>query len=203
MPVDIDDATDVRGVEIEINYDTELLDTDSDRITAGAVWSAGSAQVVASVDDEAGTIVVWVFAAEGLDSGSGSLLDIEFTVSSDVVVGNSTAIDLAEVVINDGEIPVYPEPKSGDDSADGLITLIASPSDSDTSDSGGLAGYVYLDSDSDGIRDDGECGIPGAQITLTGSDLSGNALDLIALTQGDGSYSFDGLVAGTYQLRER
>lgn len=202
-PVNIDDATDVRAVEIEISYDTELLDTDSDSITAGAAWPTGSAEVIANVDDDAGTITVWVFAAEGLDSGSGSLLDIEFTVSSDALVGDSTEIDLEEVVINDGEVTVDPEPQSGVDSSDGQITFIATQSDPDTSGTASLSGYVYIDRDGDGIRDDGECGVPGVEIVLTGSDLSGNAVELNALTQGDGSYSFDGLAAGTYKLTER
>ncbi len=125
VPVEISDAEGVRGVEIAIDYDTELLDAGSDSVTAGSVWTAGSAEVVASVDDEAGTIVVWVFAAEGLDSGGGSLVEVAFTLSSDCIAGSATEIDLAEVVINGGAIPIDPEPQSGNDSTDGRITIDA------------------------------------------------------------------------------
>ncbi len=123
VPVQIDDAEDIRGVEIEINYDTELLDTDNASISVGSVWPAGSAQVIANVDDGAGKIVVWVFAAEELDSGSGSLVEVEFAVSSDAVVGSSTEIDLTEVEINEDEITLDPQSQAGEDSTDGLITF--------------------------------------------------------------------------------
>ena len=126
VPVEISDAEGVRGVEIEINYDTDLLDTDSDSIAVGSVWSGAGATVVADVDDGAGTIVIWVFAAEGLDSGSGSLVDITFTAAGDAAVGTSTEIDLAEVVLNEKEISVDPEPQPGEDSTDGQITLVDS-----------------------------------------------------------------------------
>lgn len=123
VPVQIDDAEGIRGVEIEINYDTALLDANTDSVTAGSVWSAKGAEVVANVDDDAGKIAVWVFAAEGLEAGSGSLVEVEFAVSGDAVAGNSTTIDLAEVVINENEITLDPEPTAGDDSTDGLITF--------------------------------------------------------------------------------
>ena len=121
VPVQIDDAVDVRGVEIEIRYDTELLDADS--VTAGSVWPAGSAEVVANVDDEAGSIAVWVFAAEGLDSGGGSLVEVAFTVCGAAAGGSSIEIDLAEVVLNEGEITVNPQPQLGQDSTDGVVTV--------------------------------------------------------------------------------
>jgi len=203
VPVQIDDAVDVRAVEIELSYDTELLDADNDSVVAGSAWTSGSVQVVASVDDEAGRIVASVFAAEGLDIASGNLLEITFTVNSDAVVDNTTGIDLVEVVVNEGEITVSPEPQSGEDSTDGLLTFVAADEGDDSSGTGSLSGYVYVDSNGDGIRDSDECGVPGVQITLTGSDDSGNAVNREVFTQTDGSYLFDELASGTYQLTER
>ena len=79
-----------------------------------------------------------------------------------------------------------------------------SSSGSDTSTgSNSLAGYAYIDRDGDGVRDDDECGVPGVQITLTGVDESGNSLEYIVLTHTDGSYLFEGLPDGTYELTER
>ena len=217
VPVEISDSEDVRGVEIEISYDTDLLDADDDSVTAGAVWEDAGADVVVNVDDDAGTIVAWVSAAAGLESLSGSLLDIEFTVSSDAVVGETTDIDLVEVIINEEEIAVDPEPEAGADTTDGLITFVeADDSDDDSDDddddddgegdiaeADSLSGYVYIDRDGDGIRDSGESGVPGVQITLTGIDTSGAAVTLRAFTDGNGSYSFTDLAPGTYQLAER
>ena len=123
VPINIDDAEEVRAVEVEISYDTELLGTDSSSVTAGSVWATGSSEVNALVDSDAGTIVVWGFATEGLGPGSGSLLQIEFTIGSDVLPGDSVEIDLVEVALNEGTIIVDPEPQPGEDSTDGLITF--------------------------------------------------------------------------------
>ena len=124
VPVEIDDAEYVRAVEIEINYDTELLDADNSCVTAGSIWSGTSAEVVANVDDSAGNIVVWVFAAEGLDAVSGNLIEIEFTASSDAIEGESTTIDLADVEINENAITLETQPQPDIDSTDGLITFV-------------------------------------------------------------------------------
>ena len=125
VPVEIDDAEYVRAVEIEINCDTELLDADNSSVTAGSIWTGTSAEVVANVDDSAGNIVVWIFAAEGLDAVSGNLVEIEFTASSDAVGGESTTIDLANVEINENAITLQAQPQPGIDSTDGLITFVS------------------------------------------------------------------------------
>ncbi len=193
VPVQIDDAEDVRGVQISINYDTTVLDADNASVTAGSVWTAGSAEVVANVDDAAGTIVVWVFAAEGLDSGSGSLLEIEFTISNDAFVGNSTAVDLAEVVINEGEIEVDPEPQPGTDSTDGLITFVG------TEGNAGISGVVYADTNENDQPDEFEH-IPGVQIILVNED-NGDRRE--AVTDEEGAYEFVDLPTGSYTIEEQ
>ncbi len=66
-----------------------------------------------------------------------------------------------------------------------------------------LSGFVYVDTDGDGTRDSGEIGVPGVLITLTGTDNFGNAVTRTALTSLDGSYAFEELTSGTYQLQER
>lgn len=66
-----------------------------------------------------------------------------------------------------------------------------------------LAGFVYVDTDGDGARDSGDLGVPGTVISLTGTDNSGNAVDLSTLTDSDGAYRFLTLEPGTYQVSER
>ena len=193
VPVEIDDATGVRGVEIEINYDTALLDTDNASVLAGSVWPAGSVEVVANVDDDAGSIVVWVFTAEGLDPGSGSLLQVEFTISSDAFVGNSTEVDLAEVVINEGEIVVDPEPQPGSDATDGLITFVG------TGGTASVSGVVYADTNDNDQPDEFE-GIPGVRVILVNQD---NDEQREAFTDDDGGYEFVDLPAGSYTIEEQ
>ena len=45
-------------------------------------------------------------------------------------------------------------------------------------------------------------GIPGVEITLIGTDVFGNAVELTTLTDANGNYSFNNLNAGTYQIVE-
>ena len=66
-----------------------------------------------------------------------------------------------------------------------------------------ISGFVYVDADGDGAFDSGEVGVPGVLITLTGTDNFGNTINRTALTANDGSYEFEELTSGTYQLAER
>ncbi|MCA9188091.1 MAG: tandem-95 repeat protein, partial [Planctomycetales bacterium] len=65
-----------------------------------------------------------------------------------------------------------------------------------------LSGFVYLDTDDDGVKDGTEVGVPGTQIRLTGTTTAGSSVDLTMLTEDTGAYSFTGLASGTYQLAE-
>jgi hypothetical protein len=69
-----------------------------------------------------------------------------------------------------------------------------------TTPTGSLSGFVYNDANKDGVFDTGDSGIGGVMMTLTGYDLNGNAVTLNAVTNGNGFYFFDGLMAGTYTI---
>ena len=68
--------------------------------------------------------------------------------------------------------------------------------------SGVIAGFVFLDSDEDGLLGTEEVGIPGALVTLTGTTLSGLEVERTAISAEDGSYSFDELNSGTYTVTQ-
>jgi ELWxxDGT repeat protein/VCBS repeat-containing protein len=62
-------------------------------------------------------------------------------------------------------------------------------------------GFVYIDANGNGVRDSGEPGLPGALITLTGTPTNGSGtITRTALSTDNGSYRFDDLAAGTYQI---
>lgn len=65
-----------------------------------------------------------------------------------------------------------------------------------------LSGFVYNDADNDGVKDDGEAGIAGVTVRLTGPDTFGNQQNLTATTGSDGKYEFASLPPGTYVVAE-
>jgi uncharacterized repeat protein (TIGR01451 family) len=66
---------------------------------------------------------------------------------------------------------------------------------------GSLAGFVYDDSNNNGVKDSGEHGIGGVAIMLTGTNDQG-PVSLSTTTAADGSYKFDNLRPGTYAIQE-
>lgn len=123
VPVMIDDAAGIRAADIRLNYDTALLDADCGSVKAGTVWSPGGAAVVANVDDDGGTIRVFLFTAEGLPSAEGSLLQVRFTIADEAACAEVAAVDLTRVRLNEGAIQPDPEPGPGADATDGRIVL--------------------------------------------------------------------------------
>jgi protocatechuate 3,4-dioxygenase beta subunit len=63
-----------------------------------------------------------------------------------------------------------------------------------------LSGYVYADSNNNGVKDPGEPPLSGVQITLL--DSAGNPIGTPAETDANGSYRFDGLRPGLYGVAE-
>ncbi len=65
-----------------------------------------------------------------------------------------------------------------------------------------LAGFVYLDANKDGVKDSGDTGLSGVTVTLTGTADNGMSLKTFTTTGADGSYSFSGLLPGTYSVSD-
>ena len=53
-----------------------------------------------------------------------------------------------------------------------------------------ISGKVYIDANDDGVADPGEAGVPGVTVTLTGTDSSGNPVNLSTVTDSNGNYIF-------------
>jgi len=66
----------------------------------------------------------------------------------------------------------------------------------------GVAGTVFSDANNNGSKDGVEAGIPGAAVTLTGTDDLGQAVDVGATTDAAGNFSITGLRPGTYAIAE-
>ena len=63
-----------------------------------------------------------------------------------------------------------------------------------------IGDYVWLDRNRNGIQDDGETGVVGFPVALSGTDLDGNVVNRSTFTFADGSYVFSGLASGTYTV---
>ncbi len=63
-----------------------------------------------------------------------------------------------------------------------------------------LGGFVYVDSDDDGAKDAGEIGLGSVAVTLTGLDEWGGAVARSTWTDADGSYTFEDIPDGTYEV---
>ncbi|WP_182867745.1 cohesin domain-containing protein [Rhodopirellula sp. JC639] len=193
VPVDIDDAVGVRGAEIRLSYDTDVLDLEQADVSVGSVWDGSSdAQLTVNVDDASGTAIVFVAASSDLASGAGSLVELNFTVDSDATLGSTTTLDLTSVVLNEGQIDVTPTPVAGADSTDGTLTIIQTGSDT-------ISGAVFADANDNDSLDSGEA-IPGVTITLTDT-ATGTQQQTV--TAADGTYQFSDLAAGTYTITQQ
>lgn len=193
VPIKIDAAEGIRGAEIHLHYDSDLLQADEAGVAAGSVWLEGDAHVVANVDAAAGTIVVFVFAAEGLDSAGGSLLEIQFAVRGSPPGGSSTTLDLAKVRLNEGAIALDAEPAVGADPTDGRITFVT------PGQTAGISGVVYADANGNNQPDAHE-GVPGVKVMLIDA---GGGQSREAVTGDGGRYEFSGLARGSYRVVER
>jgi serine-aspartate repeat-containing protein C/D/E len=65
-----------------------------------------------------------------------------------------------------------------------------------------LSGFVYLDSNNDGVRDPGEDGIPNVRVQLVSINTIAAQSTLVMSTDDDGSYSFPDLSPGSYEVIE-
>ncbi|MCI0703859.1 MAG: hypothetical protein L0241_22595 [Planctomycetia bacterium] len=65
-----------------------------------------------------------------------------------------------------------------------------------------LSGYVFVDSNENGVKDELESWLSGVTIHLTGQNDLGETVELTTITDANGFYSFESLRAGTYTLSE-
>ena len=63
-----------------------------------------------------------------------------------------------------------------------------------------VGGRAFRDNNGNGQRDNNDLGLGNIDVTLSGTDLDGNAVTRTATTDANGQYVFDGLPAGSYQV---
>jgi len=220
QPAGFTDGTDTRGT-----INGTAVGTVGNDVLSGVVLPGGGSVGPASQTavnynfgerPTAGTVVsgrVFVDAnANGtLNPGEGGLVGItvELRRASDNGLVATTATDATGNYLFTGVTPgnyniVQPTQPAGYDSTTpntNTISNVSVPSTGLNNQNfgeaqGTLSGAVFVDLDNDGIRDPNEVGIPGVTVNLTGP------ASRTTTTGPDGSYSFTGLIAGTYTITE-
>jgi uncharacterized repeat protein (TIGR01451 family) len=101
---------------------------------------------------------------------------------------------------------VETQPAGYGSSTANTVAITVTPGSTTTTDFGdtisSLAGSVFIDADSDGVRDSGELGLANVSINLSGTDAASNVFNLDVQTDATGNYLFSDLLAGTYALSE-
>ncbi len=65
-----------------------------------------------------------------------------------------------------------------------------------------ISGAVFIDLDEDGVQAGTESPVSGVKLTLTGTDQNGQSVNRVIYSAADGSYVFDNLVPGSYEVTE-
>ncbi len=187
-------ATDIDTVGTASIGDTVYLDRDGDGVQDPG--ETGLADVP----------VTLVFAGE--DGVLGTADDGVLTTTTDGA-GGYLLTDLRpgayRVVVDPGDVPGA-SPTQG---ADGIEVILASDQEYLDADfgfaRGSIGDLVWLDLDADGVQDDGEPGLAGVTVTVTGlgpDGLPGTGDDVTVsvTTDADGRYLVEGLPAGDYTV---
>jgi len=192
-PVNIDNAAGIRAAEIRIQYDPAVLSLSAGDITAGTAWgNSPDTQVVANVDAESGTVIVFISSSSDLTAVAGSIVVFGFNILDSAIPGTESVIDLVDVRLNEGAINVTPAPMAGDDPTDGQILVL----DDDPGQADRIAGTVFADANNDNQIGEFE-GIPGVIITLV--NVATNA-SVQTTTGDDGRFEFINVAAGNYRI---
>ena len=123
-----------------------------------------------------------------------------------VRIDRPVPVAAGEVVLHDLVVRIEggrPEARLASDftfRAEGIATPVTSQTVTTRFVSGAIGDRVWLDANGDGLQDDDEPGLPGVQITLTGTDDRGDAVSATTKTDDEGRYGFDALRPGEYHV---
>lgn len=193
------------------------LSFDTASVAAGTnitILYTKSASTALSSDPEdasnaAAGATVWCDAVSGaVVSGSGTAADCPQTAAE--VTGlrfqrpdaftpdDEFQIDIAMTPVGNVSGDVYRNITSG--RVDGVSQGVGPAARTVTVVASSVGDRVWEDTNKNGLQDDGEPGIAGFSVRLTGTDVDGNAVDRTTVTDADGNYRFDEVVSGTYRV---
>ena len=150
-----------------------------------------------------GAIVIWFDETEGGDTGAETLAEI---VISPLAKGN--AYDSTLTYTHSSDLKTLQEVFGAYAPGGGFLGGANTPGTNDLSDlfkpgvlsPSTLKGQVYIDLQRDGTFQKGDPGVSGLTVHLAGTNEAGQTVNLTTTTSYNGSYSFSGLLPGTYTI---
>lgn len=146
--------------------------------SASASPATGFSELSVAPHVSGGTQIVWGIAS----LASGATVDIALSANLAPSAGLHELLNHVEAVAN--EVP--------DAVANQALATVYAPAS--------IGDRVWYDTDGDGIQDLGEAGVDGVSVTVTGTDMFGDAVSRTVTTSGGGAWVIDGLVPGEYQV---
>lgn len=101
--IDVSEAKGLRGAALEISFDHQRLQVDPRDVRAGSAWG-GQGMSIANVDNDEGTISIFVFSARETELQHGSLVEIDFHRNDSDNDRVPPLIDINRLRLNDNEI---------------------------------------------------------------------------------------------------
>jgi VCBS repeat-containing protein len=121
VPINLSEANGLETADIRLAYDSELLSFVA--VRQGSVTSGALLIFNATTP---GSLRISLSLTVPRPLGGGSLVEIDFQIKPSAIPGTSTPLNLQSVSLNEGELVLSPNPKTGADSTDGLITVLPS-----------------------------------------------------------------------------
>jgi hypothetical protein len=150
----------------------------------------GLANWIITLTNETGSIVTQTTASDGSYNFT-NLTDGNYTVGE---VLQNNWIQTAPAVSTTGSATYTVQISGGND---------VTGKDFGNFQFGSVSGTKFEDLNSNGIRDAGEVGLAGWNITINGTDsITGTTVNQTTTTDANGNYNFTGLTAGTYTITE-
>lgn len=150
----------------------------------------------ADTSNQPGGATVWteLTGSSSLDGVTG----LRFVRDGEFVPGDDFQVDIDMTPVGNHSGDVYANVTAGQ--ADGVSQGVGPARRTATVIASSIGDLVWNDYNRDGIQDDGEPGIEGVPVTLTGTDADGNPVSRSTETGEAGEYLFDELASGDYEV---
>jgi PKD repeat protein len=120
VPINIDVADGLEAVDLQLAYDTSVLDLADAGVRKAELTADGL--FIVNLNEATGTLRMALALITPRPAGGGKLFELDYQITSTASPG-TTPIDLQSVSLNEGELVLTPAPVPGSDATDGLITI--------------------------------------------------------------------------------